>query len=186
MKEERLYIVGYMACGKTTFGRALAASLGWKFLDLDKEIEHREGKTVREIISLEGEERFRLVESDTLKSTALMHHVVVACGGGTPCFFDNMEFMTLHGLTLWLLASPERIVERIRIAGPTRPLLAGLNDVGLLAYVRGHLLSRQPFYARAAMRHSGEHLETQREIDVAVAELTPRLIGIINSKKYEI
>lgn len=157
-----------MACGKTTFGRALAASRGWNFIDLDEEIERRQGRKIKEIIDAEGEERFRLLESEILKSTALLSHVVVACGGGTPCFFDNMEFMTLHGLSLWLLASPERIVERIRIAGDTRPLLAGKEDEELLAHVRAHLLRRQSYYARADWRYSGEHLENEEEIADAV------------------
>lgn len=169
MKEERLYIVGYMASGKTTFGRALAAFRGWDFIDLDEEIERREGRGIKEIIAAEGEERFRLLESEALKSTAMLRQVVVACGGGTPCFFDNMEFMTLHGITLWLLASPERIVERIRIAGDTRPLLAGKSHGELLAYVRSHLLQRQPYYSRADWRYSGEHLETEEEIASSVA-----------------
>ena len=66
MKEERLYIVGYMASGKTTFGRALAAFRGWDFIDLDEEIERREGRRIKEIIAAEGEERFRLLESEAL------------------------------------------------------------------------------------------------------------------------
>lgn len=176
MKEERLYIVGYMACGKTTFGRALASSRGWDFVDLDEEIERREGMSVGELMATQGEEYFRLVESETLKATALRSKVVVACGGGTPCFFDNMEFITLHGISLWLLASPERIAERIRVAGPTRPLLAGKSDSELLGHIRAHLLRRQPYYARANWRFSGEHLENEEEIAAALARFQEKFL----------
>ena len=157
-----------MASGKTTFGRALAERLGWNFLDLDSELEKEYGKPAGRIIEEEGERVFRLKESMALKKTVGLRHTIVACGGGTPCYRDNMEFMTLHGLTLWLVASPERIVERILEAGPTRPLVAGKSRDELMEFVCAHLLERQPYYSRAQMRFSGEHLESGREIDAAV------------------
>lgn len=160
--------MGYMASGKTTFGRALAESLGWDFIDLDEEIRRRDGRPVAEIIAADGEAAFRRMESLALKSTAAMKHTVVACGGGTPCWRDNMEFITLHGMSLWLLATPERIVERILQAGDTRPLVAGKSRDELLPFVRKHLLERQPYYCRASFRSSGEHLENRAEIETAV------------------
>lgn len=170
MKEDRLYIVGYMAAGKTTFGRALAERIGWEFIDLDEEIERDTGMAVSELMEKEGEEAFRILESRLLKATAMKKNVVVSCGGGTPCFFDNMEFMTIHGESLWVIASPERIMERIRIAGPTRPLLKDLDDPALLERIKSHLRSRQPYYARANRRISGEHLENSGEIAAAVSD----------------
>ena len=158
-----------MACGKTTFGRALAAETGWEFLDLDEAIERKEGKSIPELIADKGEEYFRKVESETLKSTASMRRTVIACGGGTPCHRDNMEFMTLHGMTLWLLASPARMAERINAAGNTRPLVAGKTGKELEAFVAQHLRKRQPYYCRAQWRHSGEHLENEAEVKEAVA-----------------
>lgn len=157
-----------MASGKTTFGRALAKRLEWRFIDLDEEVGRIAGMTPAEIISEQGEEAFRLLESRALKATAGMSHVVVACGGGTPCWRDNMEFMTLHGQTLWLVASPERMAERIRIAGATRPLVAGKTEAELVPFITGHLRRRQPYYCRAFWRLSGEHLETEAEIQAAV------------------
>ena len=148
MKEERLYIVGYMASGKTTFGRALAEKTGWDFLDLDMEIERREGRSAAEIISSDGEARFRQLESMVLKSTSAMKRTIIACGGGTPCHRDNMEFMTLHGMTLWLVASPERLAVRIIEGGQeSRPLAAGKN--------REELLESAKRYGRSSY---GEHL----------------------------
>ena len=169
MKEERLYIVGYMASGKTTFGRALAEKTGWDFLDLDLEIERREGRSAAEIISSDGEARFRQLESMVLKSTSAMKRTIIACGGGTPCHRDNMEFMTLHGMTLWLVASPERLAVRIIEGGQeSRPLAAGKNREELLEFVTAHLRQRQPHYFKAAWRFSGENLETTEEIESSV------------------
>ena len=157
--------MGYMACGKTTFGRALAARIGWDFTDLDHEIERQEGRTAAEIIAADGEENLRRLESEALKRTASMKKTVVACGGGTPCWRDNMEFMTLHGLTLWLIASPERMFERVREAGDTRPLLSGKPDEELRAFILRHLCERQPHYCKAQWRFSGENLENEDEIN---------------------
>lgn len=159
-----------MASGKTTLGRALAKRIGWDFLDLDEELERREGKTIPEIMAEKGEPGFRLAEAMALKSTAALKHTVVACGGGTPCWRDNMEFMTLHGMTLWLIASPERIAERIVAAGPTRPLAAGKSGPELLNFVKGHIRKRQPHYGKASWRLNGEHLENEEEIEKTVDE----------------
>lgn len=174
MKEERLYIVGYMASGKSTFGQALAEAAGWNFLDLDREIERREGRTISDIIAAEGEEYFRQLESKILKETASLKRTVVACGGGTPCFRDNMEFMTLHGRSLWLIASPQRIAERIEEAGESRPLVAGKDRKQLLDFIHTHLRRRQAHYCKAMWRFSGEHLENSREIKDTVDEFLRR------------
>lgn len=157
-----------MASGKTTFGRALAERLGWNFIDLDEEIERREGKTIRQIMAEEGEEGFRLHESIALKGTAGSRRTIVACGGGTPCYRDNMEFMTLHGMTLWLIASPGRLAERILEAGDSRPLVAGKTKEELPDFICSHLRERQPRYCKAQWRFSGEHLENSREISCSV------------------
>lgn len=175
MKEERLYIVGYMASGKTTLGRALAMATGREFLDLDEEISRRDGRSVAHIIEEDGEAAFREKESRILKETASMKGVVIACGGGTPCFRDNMEFMTLHGQTLWLVASPGRIAERILEAGPTRPLAAGKTKEELISFVTDHLRRRQPHYFKAMWRFSGEHLENEAEITASAEALINEL-----------
>lgn len=157
-----------MASGKTTFGRALARRTGWDFVDLDEVIERETGLSVAELMAREGEAAFRLRESLALKKTASLKKTVVACGGGTPCHRDNMEFMTLHGMTLWLVASPARIAERIALAGASRPVVAGKEGPELLEFVTSHLRARQPHYAKAFWRLSGEHLESETEIDAAV------------------
>lgn len=159
-----------MASGKSTFGRALADKTGWRFVDLDEEIERQSGRTVTDIIREDGESAFRALESGVLKQTSSMNQTVIACGGGTPCYRDNMEFMTLHGMTLWLVASPGRMAERIIEAGDTRPLVADKCPEELVTFITGHLRRRQPHYFKAQWRFSGEHLETETEIEKSVEE----------------
>lgn len=179
MKEERLYIVGYMASGKTTFGKALARRIGWEFLDLDEEIERLAGKSIPFYISEHGEDAFRVMESLALKRTSSRQRVVVSCGGGTPCWRDNMEFMTLHGQTLWLVASPERLAERILQAPGTRPLVDGKNGSELLDFIKAHLRQRQPFYCKASWRLNAEHLENEDEINQTIDDFLKSDIRII-------
>ena len=102
-----IIIIGYMGAGKTTVGKALAKDLGVMFYDLDWYIESRMRKTVKQIFDEVGEEGFRKIEHNMLHEVAEFENVVVSCGGGTPCFFDNMDYMNQLGETFYLKASPE-------------------------------------------------------------------------------
>lgn len=163
-----LFIIGYMASGKTTFGRALALRTRRPFIDLDEEIEKSAGTTIREFMQQYGEEEFRKRERETLRAVDLEKNPIVACGGGTPCFFDNMDYMNSCGHTLWLQASPERICLRIQEAGDTRPLLSQLSKTELLKRIESHLREREPYYAKGNICLSGEYLETASEISATV------------------
>ena len=99
-----IIIIGYMGAGKTTVGKALAKELGVMFYDLDWYIETRMHKTVKEIFDEKGEEGFRFIEHNMLHEVAEFENVVVSCGGGTPCFFDNMDYMNQLGTTVYLKA----------------------------------------------------------------------------------
>lgn len=165
-----LYIIGYMGCGKTTFGRALAEATGLKFLDLDHMIEDRYQATVREIFDAKGEEQFRQMERDMLHETADMEDVIVSCGGGTPCFFDNVAFMNSHGVSLWLEATHDCLFSRLIRKREKRPLLAGRSDEEIREIIASQLLARSPFYSQAAIRWQGDSLEDRRQIDDNVAD----------------
>ena len=161
---ENLYIIGYMASGKTTFGRALAEKTGRAFIDLDEEIEKTTGETIAALIGRLGIDAFRELEKNVLHSLHHRRKAIIACGGGTPCHYDNMDYMNSRGATLWLKATPERIALRVREAGPTRPLLAALSDEELPDYIERNLKEREPFYSKAKLSFSGEHLENEKEI----------------------
>lgn len=165
-----LYIIGYMGCGKTTFGRALSEATGLRFIDLDQLIEDRHKATVREIFDTRGEDEFRRIERDMLRETAELEDVVVSCGGGTPCFFDNMAFMNRTGTTLWLEATHDCLFSRLIRKREKRPLLARRSDEEIRSIIDSQLSARSPFYSQAAIRWQGDSLEDRRQIDDNVAD----------------
>lgn len=153
----RLLLVGMPAAGKTTLGRALAARYALPFLDLDEEIVRQEGRGIADIFAQDGEAYFRRAEADTLRRLLTAHNrLVLATGGGTPCFHQNMPLLNQAGLTLWLDVPVDVLLTRLQQAAATRPLLAALPDAEALARRLGETLAaRQQFYEQAALRLTG-------------------------------
>lgn len=165
-----IFIIGYMGCGKTTFGKALSAATGLKFIDLDFYIEQRYHATVREIFDRHGEEGFRKMEKEMLHEVADFEDAIISCGGGTPCFFDNVEYMNQHGTTLWLQASHESLFSRLIRKREKRPLLAGHTDDEIREIIATQLAKREPFYSKATLTWQGDSLEDRRQISDNIAE----------------
>ena len=165
-----LFIIGYMGSGKTTFGKALAAATGYRFIDLDFYIEQRFHATVREIFAQHGEDGFRQIERDMLREVAEFEDTIVSCGGGTPCFFDNMVFMNQKGVTLWLQASRESLFSRLIRKREKRPLLAGHTDEEIRDIIDAQLKAREPFYSKAAHTWQSDSLEDRRQIDTNISD----------------
>ena len=145
----RIILVGYMGSGKTTVGRQLALALGVSFYDLDWYIEMRYRRSVAQIFRESGEEVFREMERNMLHEAAEFENVVLSCGGGTPCFFDNMQYMNSLADTVYLKACPEVLAAHLKMARVERPLIKGKTEDELLAYIRESLAAREPFYAQA-------------------------------------
>ena len=122
----RIIMIGYMGAGKTTVGRQLALALGCSFYDLDWYIEMRYHRTVAQIFAERGEEGFRELERNMLHEVAEFENIVLSCGGGTPCFFDNMEYMNQQGETIYLNASPAVLKEHLQMGKSVRPLIQGI------------------------------------------------------------
>lgn len=159
-----------MACGKTTFGRALARATGREFIDLDFYIEQRFRRSVSRIFAEEGEQEFRRMEAAMLREAGEFENVVISCGGGTPCFSDNMDYMLGRGTTLFLEASENRIVERLLANSSRRPLMAGKSPEEIKTAVSEGLAARLPYYSRAEIRFNGDFLEDRRQIARSVAD----------------
>lgn len=159
-----------MGCGKTTFGRALSEATGLRFFDLDKMIEKRHGASVAHLFALHGEEEFRIMERDMLHEAAQLAGAIIACGGGTPCFFDNADFMNTHGITLWLKASEECLLSRLVRKREKRPLIAGKTDEQIREVISSQLASRTPHYSKARFSWLGDSLEDRRQIDANIAD----------------
>ncbi|MBL7726132.1 MAG: shikimate kinase [Dinghuibacter sp.] len=145
----RIYLTGYMASGKTVLGQQLATELGFRFFDLDELIEQHTGKTIPTIFETEGEPAFRAWEQEVLQQTFTWNNAVIACGGGTPCFLNNMEAMNSNGLTVWLHTPLATIISRLQQERHTRPLLANISAEELEQKVTGHYQTRVPFYRQA-------------------------------------
>lgn len=153
----RIYLVGYMGCGKSTIGRKLADLLSLNFIDLDKYIEERYFKTVPVIFEEEGENGFRDKERLTLTEVSQFEDVVVGTGGGTPCFFDNMEVMNQSGITIYISPDIDTLTNRILKSKTERPLVSGKSREELLAFIKEALEKRSPFYERAKIIIRGEN-----------------------------
>ena len=145
----RIILIGFMGAGKTTIGRQLALALGLQFYDLDWYIEMRYHKKVSEIFAEEGEEYFRDLERRMLHEVAEFEDVVISCGGGTPCFGDNMQYMNQQAETVYLKLEPEVLAMHLSMGRTVRPLILNKTGDELLSYIKETLKTREPFYTQA-------------------------------------
>lgn len=164
----RLFLIGFMAAGKTTLGKALARDLGLQFIDLDHYIENRYCCTVSQLFAERGEEAFRQIEHNLLHEVAEFEDVVISTGGGTPCFFDNMEYMNSMGITVFLNAAVEVIHTRLTIARVQRPLVKGKTADELRQYITSMLAQRLPYYTQARYTFCADHLENTLQVNQSV------------------
>jgi shikimate kinase len=151
----KIYLIGYMGCGKSTIGKKLAKLLSFKFIDLDNLIEQEEKQSISDIFNNRGEVEFRKIESNKLVSLSNEANVVISLGGGTPCFNENMKFIVSSGTAIFIKMPVNAIFNRLKGAKQTRPLVAEKDDDELLAYITEQLLVRTPFYDQAALTISG-------------------------------
>lgn len=173
----RIFLIGYMGAGKTTLGKAFARELGLTFIDLDWYIEERFHKTVQQLFVERGEQGFRDLERKMLHEVAEFEDVVISTGGGTPCFFDNMDYMNVCGETVFLHVEPEVLFSRLKIAvaKQQRPLLANKNDEELMKFICEALQTRHPFYSKAKYLFRADELEDKRQIITSVNSLRKQL-----------
>ena len=144
-----IYLLGFMGCGKSHWGRWAAAQLGCPFVDLDETIAQAEQKTIAAIFESAGEAGFRAIERRHLLETALLPPSIIATGGGTPCFFDNMDWMNAHGRTVFMDVPVSVLATRLRSEQATRPLLRGLEAHQLETFIAERLAMRRAFYEKA-------------------------------------
>jgi len=145
----RIFLIGFMGSGKSHVGKRLATKMSYEFLDLDHLIEMNTGKKISEIFEIEGEESFRQLESDTLKSLTNKNETIVSTGGGTPCFFDNMEWMKQNGTTVFLDVATSILVERLLPRTAHRPLLIGKSAAELATFIQEKLDARRKYYEQS-------------------------------------
>jgi shikimate kinase len=144
----RIYLIGFMGSGKSHIGQLLSSAMGLHYIDLDKEIEKKD-MSISEIFEKKGEDYFRKLEREALLKTSALEKTIIACGGGTPCFFDNMEWLNRNGITVFLNPAIEILIERLINEREKRPLLLKKSDNEILNYIIELLKTRMQFYQKA-------------------------------------
>ena len=164
----KIFLVGYMGCGKSSLGRKLAKASGASFHDMDSIIEQREGATISDIFQFEGEQYFREQERALIEELGAMSgDMIISTGGGTPAWGDNMERMNSLGQAIYLRRTAKQIASRLSPHGRyKRPKLRGLNDEELVAFMTQNMAEREPFYSRAAHCIDCAELSDEAIIDV--------------------
>ena len=160
-----------MGAGKTSVGKVMARRLGLGFYDLDWYIEERFRRKVADIFAEKGEEGFRKIEHNMLHEVAEFEDIVLALGGGTPCFYDNMDYLNSKGITVFMNALPETIVRHLKISHTVRPLLQQKQGQELLDHISTHLEKRLPYYRKAQYEISVDCLDSFSKIDLLVEEI---------------
>jgi shikimate kinase len=145
----KIFVVGMPGSGKTFIGKKLSLSLKLKFYDLDIQIEKDEQQSIKQIIYSKGEAYFRKIESGVLRKLEGEKNIVISCGGGTPLFYDNMEFMKRNGIVIWINTDLSLIKERIQKNITRRPQFEGLDDVEIGIKIHDLYQLRQQSYKKS-------------------------------------
>lgn len=151
----KVFLIGFMGCGKSTMGKRLAKKTGYTFIDLDQQLEKAMGMTIGAYFSEYGEAAFRTMESETLQTLDYPANAIVATGGGVPCFFDNIEWMNRNGLSVYIEMPPLALAKRLENGKDKRPLLRDLNETQMVEFIKSRLEERDVFYKRALLTVNG-------------------------------
>ncbi|NLB25271.1 MAG: shikimate kinase [Bacteroidales bacterium] len=166
----RIYLIGFMGCGKTTLGKKLSKYTGLQFIDMDSYIEERNCKTVPQIFAEEGEAKFRKKERRALEELSQFSNVVIATGGGAPCFFDNIDLMNRSGKTIYLDIDPKILAGRLSNSKIDRPLIKGKSQQELVDYINKTLKQRDKYYKKATFRISNPDIGIDEIMDMISGE----------------
>ncbi|MFD2920331.1 shikimate kinase [Terrimonas rubra] len=162
----KIFLIGFMGTGKTHWGRLLSRKMGLPFFDLDEQIVNSAGKSINEIFAEKGEEQFRLLEKETLHIIAESHEsFIMACGGGTPCFFNNIVYMKEMGTVVWINTSAQTIFERLLKEKDHRPLLRDLSDDQLKNFIAKKIADRRIYYQQAQVTIEEESIDIDKFVD---------------------
>lgn len=171
-----IFLVGYMGCGKSTVGAVAARRLGFRFVDMDRELEREAGCSVSEIFARSGEEGFRAMEREFIERMSDNGgDCVVATGGGAPCFGDNMRRLNEAGVTVYFKMSPEKLASRLRFGRAKRPLIRDLGDEELQSFIAENLERREPYYSQARLVIDCDGASDEYIADHIVADVRQRI-----------
>jgi shikimate kinase len=149
MKTSVIYLIGFSTCGKSTLGKIIAEKLNYHFIDLDEAISQQQGKSIIELFDDFGEEGFRKIEQQLLFNTIFLTETVIACGGGTPCYSDNMDFLLRNGTVIYFDVDEAILLERMLNNTDERPIFKGKSKEEIASHINTLLNARKEFYERA-------------------------------------
>lgn len=172
----KIVLLGYMGSGKSSIGKLLATKLAIDFVDLDKLIEQKERMTINEIFTKRGEVYFRKREHLYLCEVLSNNQdLIIAVGGGTPCYGNNIEIINNASFSVYLKASIETIVNRLKSEKYKRPLIAHLKDEDLPEFIGKHLFERIPFYVQSNIEIKTDCLSFEEITDTLIAQIKTNL-----------
>ena len=155
----KVFLIGFMGCGKSFWGQQLSEKLQLPFFDLDKKIEEHEGKNITEIFTTEGEEYFRIQEKEALHLLSESHEsFIMACGGGTPCFYNNIDYIKKQGTVVWINCSIDCLYSRLVKEKDKRPLIKELTDEALRSFIVKKYSTRKNYYQQAQVVINSDEL----------------------------
>jgi shikimate kinase len=156
----RIYLIGFMGAGKSYWGLRLAQQAGIRFFDLDRAIEESRQMTIDRLFALQGEESFRVTEKELLHLLTETHEqFVMACGGGTPCFLNNLEYMKRSGKVVWINPATDLLAHRLLKEREQRPLLRSVSDIELKGFIQKKMADRRLYYEQAHLRVDQEAID---------------------------
>lgn len=165
----QIFLIGYMGVGKTTIGKKLAAKLNFNFLDLDVEVEKSQQKTIPQIFAERGEAFFRQIERGELLKLE-NEKTIIATGGGSPCYENNIEIMLQKGLVIWFQLDVLMITSRLLKSKSARPIISHLPDDEVLQFVEKQLKQREEYYKKAHIHFDVFNMNKAR-LDKLVSEI---------------
>ena len=161
-----IFLLGLMGTGKTYWAQQLSVSCRMDWVDLDAEIEKETMLSIAEIFETEGEEFFRRKEKEALHHLSKHHNIIIATGGGAPCFHNNMDWMNENGITIWIDEPVEILVKRLQPEKKHRPLIKDLNDSQLHEFLSKNLKERNHFYGQAKYHLQGDEVNEHHFIQI--------------------
>jgi len=163
-----LYLIGFMGAGKTTLAKQVAELYNFTCIDIDNEIEKSTNKTIATIFATDGEEIFRKIEAEVLRTIPITKNTIIATGGGLPCYHNNMEWMNANGTTLYLKHTISELKKRLANEVAQRPLLKKNPNMTFAAHIEGLMNIRLPYYEQAKFVILGNLISPQTVINTTL------------------
>jgi shikimate kinase len=167
----KVFLIGFMGSGKSHWGEALSKKLSIPFFDLDEKIEEHAGKSIPQIFSEKGEEHFRLLEKEVLYLLTESHETfVMATGGGTPCFYNNIDYLKKNGMVVWLNSSMDCLYQRLLKEKDKRPLISDISDNQLKSFIVKKFSNRKIFYQQADVIINDDDISLEKLLEKILQE----------------